>query len=166
MRSIASIKELVARCAFPGFTFEVIVDGAHAYLQVVCPDGKDTATGKPMAWKGRKWQLSLHATDTEIVQTAWAAVQRALQHEACELFKFDGAAIFDRHIDVHKLVELRSKAFALDGRERPSLISASALNWLAPTAEQLAERDAAVAYWTRPENRTEAQRLGLITEDA
>lgn len=143
MRTIASIRELVARCSFPGFEFLVVFEstgdmtaGDRTYLQVVCQEGKDTATGEPMVWKGRKWLISQHSTDTEIVQTVWAAVQRALAHEACELFKFDGAAIYDRHLDVHKLVELRTQALALDGRERPSLTSAKALNWVTAVPEE------------------------------
>jgi hypothetical protein len=126
MRDLASIEVLVARCRYPDFTFKVVAQDADVWLQVVC-DGQDTSTGEPMQWKGRKWKLSYHMTDTEIVQTAWAAVQRALIHEASELFRFDGVAIFDRHLSVHRLVELGRRDDALDGREPPEVTEVTPL---------------------------------------
>lgn len=120
-RTTGEIERIVKRCSFPGFDFDVGIHdpsqwNSPFYLQVVCKDGVDTATGEPASWKGRKWQLSHWMTDTEIVQTAWLAVQRALMHEACELFRFDDVAIYDRHLSVHKLVELASASDAQDGR--------------------------------------------------
>lgn len=118
-RTLASIREVVAACEYPGFEFKVATHPGtdKPYLQVVCPDGTDTKTGEPAAWKGRKWDLSYFATDTEIVHTAWAATQRALMHEASELFKFRTAAIFDRHISVQKLVDVVLGEDAHDTRE-------------------------------------------------
>ena len=54
----------------------------------------------------RKWQLSEWMTPTEIVQTCWAAVQRAELHEAAENFKFKGRDIFNNHINVEALVRI------------------------------------------------------------
>ena len=116
-KSLAELETLVARCRYPGFTFKVAGEIADPWFQIVCPDGVDTTTGEPVAWKGRKWKLSQWMTDTEVVQSVWAAVQRALLHEASELFKFDGAAIYDRHVSVHRLVDLRQRDDALDGRD-------------------------------------------------
>lgn len=116
-----SIRSVVARCTYPGFNFLVGEDdagkyGVLPYLQIECPEGFDTTTGEPMSWRGRKWKLSFYMTDTELVNTVWAAVQRALLHEACELFKFREVAIFDRHINVHRLVELASGGGSIDAR--------------------------------------------------
>jgi len=132
MRTLESIRSVVELIDYPGYVFNVHVDNAFStggedspgrpWLQITCPEGENTVTGEPMAWKGRKWFLSYHMTDTEIVQTAWAAVQRALMHEASELFKFQDHAIFDRHLDVYLLAEL-CNAYgddALDGREPPA----------------------------------------------
>lgn len=121
MKTLADIREIVARCAYPGFEFKVDADGdieqLYPWCQIVCHEGVDTTTGQPASWTGRKWKLSFHMTDTEIVHSVWAAVQRALLHEAAELFKFDEAAIFDRHIDVHRLAYLiNSHANVLDER--------------------------------------------------
>jgi hypothetical protein len=103
---------LVQRCTYPGLWIRVRVEGCPPcnlkglYLQVECPNGTCTRTGQPAPWKGRKWRLSEHMTDGEVVATAFKAIITALEHEARELFKFDGQPVFDSHIDIHKLVAL------------------------------------------------------------
>lgn len=116
-KTLAELEVMVARCRYPGFEFKVSGTIDEPWCQIVCPEGIDTATGAPMAWKGRKWKLSKWMTDTEIVQTLWAAVQRAILHEASELFRFDGQAIYDRHLSVHRLADLCRRDDALDGRD-------------------------------------------------
>lgn len=125
-QTLASLKALVAQIAYPGFTLKIGLDGDRAdpagcypWLQVICPDGINTETGEPFPWKSRKWKLSYWMTDTEVVQTAWAMVERALIHEASELFTFKGQPIFDRHINVHELAELRARPDIMDGRDEP-----------------------------------------------
>ncbi|UTC29674.1 hypothetical protein BAJUN_00440 [Bajunvirus bajun] len=123
-RSWEEIYDTLAKVTYPGFEFLLVNVGAAkpeddtAFLQIRCPEGTDTMTGAPMDWKGRKWQMSRWMTDTEIVQTAWAAVERALMHEAAELFRFKDQPIFDRHFNVHMLAELRAggDAVVLDDR--------------------------------------------------
>lgn len=85
-------------------------------LRVGDPNATDNVTGVPMAWKGRKWLLSEHMTDGEIVQTAFLATLTAIEHEIRETFTYCGAAIFDPHYDIHKLVELRQRPDALKER--------------------------------------------------
>ena len=87
------------------------------YLQVVVKNGIDNVTGEPMTWKGRKWQLSYHMTETEIVRTAFFAVQKAVEHETSEQFKYKGVAPYDPHIKIGDLVALAEKN-DLDGREQ------------------------------------------------
>ena len=72
---------------------QVCQDGNRQYLQV--SDGK---------WTGRKWMLSPHMTDGEVVQTTLAAVLAWYEHEARETFKFRGAAIFNPHLSLDALI--------------------------------------------------------------
>lgn len=119
-RDIDAIRAVIQECVYPGFEWIVHQQGYALWFQIRCPDGADTMTGEPMDWKGRKWLLSLHMTDTEIVQTVWAAVRRALLHEAAELFRYRGQPIFDRHINVNMLADLRAhEPDILDGRPDP-----------------------------------------------
>lgn len=85
--------------------------------QVSEPNGKCNVTGEPMSWNGRKWRLSQHMTDSEIVQTMLKAVLTAQEHEAREGFLYRGKAIFDPHYDVDLLWELRARDDALSERE-------------------------------------------------
>lgn len=75
------------------------------YLQIKF-DAADNFSGEVEKQHCRKWQLSEWMTPTEVVQTAWAAVQRAEMHEAAENFKFKGYDVFNNHINVKALAEL------------------------------------------------------------
>lgn len=91
-------------------------DRGHFYLQVEADDGVCNVSGKPVTWKGRKWLLSPHMTDSEIVQTALKAVLTAAEHEIREQFLFQDKAIFDPHYDLLGLVRLRDSEDALQER--------------------------------------------------
>jgi hypothetical protein len=47
--------------------------------------------------RGRKWLLSTHMMDEEVVQTALMAVLAFEEHEAREAFLFDGKRLFSPH---------------------------------------------------------------------
>lgn len=102
-------RKVVGRCEFPGWTLEVRLNGDHAvdggYLTVGDPNGVCNVTGQPLPWRGRKWRLSIHMTDGEIVQTAFLAIMTALEHEARESFKFLGVAVMEPHRDIYAVVE-------------------------------------------------------------
>lgn len=106
---------------FPGLGFHVSWDlgqlGPMPYLQVTCVEGTCNVTGKPMGWQGRKWRLSPHMTDGEVVQTAFMAVMAANEHETREKFTYRGVSVFDPHYDIEKLVELRKQPDALKERD-------------------------------------------------
>lgn len=63
----------------------------------------DVTTGKPYIAHGRKWLLNEHMVKSELVATALKAVLAAEEHEARELFKYKGKAIYNPHIDVEML---------------------------------------------------------------
>lgn len=100
--------------SYPGIRFLLNMDPADCWLQVVCPLGTDNVTGKPEGWKGRKWRLSQHMTDGELVQTAFMAVMAANEHETRERFKFSEVAVFQPHFDIYSL-----RAFAQSPRGQP-----------------------------------------------
>jgi len=108
-----------------GWQIKVALDGPRPYLQVHDPAGVCNVTGTPLPWAGRKWFLSPHMTRTEIVQTAFKAVSTALEHEMREGFLFRGESVFDPHLDVDTLVEMRRKV-PLDARPTTDRQSAAA----------------------------------------
>lgn len=112
MKDVDQIAALVALCEYPGFSFGLVVEEGMLFLRVSA-SGPCSSTGEPITWRGRKWRLSPHMTDGEVVQTAWLATLTAIEHEARENFRFRGVSVFDPHYDIHKLVELRRRPGAI-----------------------------------------------------
>lgn len=52
---------------------------------------------------GRKWYISAHMTEAEVLQTALLAVLTANEHEVRETFLVDGRAIFGPHFSIDAL---------------------------------------------------------------
>lgn len=65
----------------------------------------DSMTGSYGWGKGRKWHLSPHATESEIVLTCLKAAITNAAHEVREAFEYRGARLFQPHQDVNALVE-------------------------------------------------------------
>lgn len=66
----------------------------------------DCHTGEQKRQHGRKWFISQHACISEVVQTAYAAVCRAVLHEVNEQFLYKGQRPFNPHFDLDALVDL------------------------------------------------------------
>jgi hypothetical protein len=116
MKTFDEIKLIVANCEYKPWRIVVRHPTPQIiYLQVYCDDGVCNVTGEKYSWHGRKWYISHHATETEIVNTALKAVLAAEEHEAREKFKYKGVAIYDPHTDVNALIDMHGKA-KLDAR--------------------------------------------------
>lgn len=114
MEGFTRISTLVSQCRFPGLHFEWGTEDGHAFLRVVADADSPYATDSvdpsvTLPWKGRKWRLSRHMVDGEVVQTALTAVLYALEHEARERFTFRGHAVFGPHMDILGLLEVARK---------------------------------------------------------
>lgn len=100
----------------PGWVFHVGKKGEAMFLQIRFMAPNNYRPDQMELQYCRKWQLSEWMTETELVQTAWAAVQRAEMHEASEIFKYKDADIFNTHMNVDLLAELRNDPNALQHR--------------------------------------------------
>lgn len=83
----------------------------HSYLR------HDSITGEMERGYGRKWHISPHATDSEIVLTCLKAAITNAEHEVREDFRFMGKQVFQPHIDVYRL---RDAAQFSDSRPTPT----------------------------------------------
>lgn len=110
------IEKIVGAISFPGLQFETGIKDHQPWLRVRCASQDNRNPSEEMEWTGRKWRLSHHMTDGEIVQTAFLAVMTAQEHETREQFKFCGVSVFDPHYDIYKLVDLRRQSDAILGR--------------------------------------------------
>lgn len=93
------LAQVVSRISYPGLRVVLEHSNHGICLQVQCPDGVCNVTGEPSAWKGRQWPVDLYSSNGEIVRTAFKAIMTALEHEARELFLFQGKAVMDPHED-------------------------------------------------------------------
>lgn len=102
------------RVPYRDWQFEVIAEPEKDIFIKVRFKAADPDTGNEQSWSGRKWVVSIHSTESEIVTTCLKAVLTAEEHEAREQFKFCGKPIFNPHLDVRWMRENASK---LDVRE-------------------------------------------------
>lgn len=105
-------RSVLARVAYEKWRFRVGQDGDRCFLQVRFDAPSNTLGGEPVVQHGRKWFLSPHMTDSEVVGTALKAVLTAVEHEAREKFKYRDRAIFGMHFDIERLVELAGEDHA------------------------------------------------------
>lgn len=93
---------------FPGYSFRVHSYDGKTYLQAEF-HSPCSQTGQVTLQKTRKWLLSVHMTESELIQTAFKCVLTAIEHEAREQFKYKGRAVYGPHFDVAALIELCDK---------------------------------------------------------
>jgi len=78
----------------------------NAWLQwrFNAPDYSGQQVAGSYWWSTRKYQLSVHMTESELVQTAFMAALQGEEHEAREAFRYQNKAPFNPHISVAALL--------------------------------------------------------------
>lgn len=105
MQTLESIKSVVENISFNDWMFRVGTSGDNTpFLQVLFKD-IDRITGVEEIQRCRKWQLSYHMVNSEIVRTAFKAVEQAMLHEVQETFKYKGARVYNPHVDMDMLAD-------------------------------------------------------------
>ena len=102
------LTDILGRLSYRDWAFHVGQDAIALYYLQVIFTAEDTSyrtvvQSERQSWSGRKWRISTHMTDSEIVQTALKAVLTAVEHEAREQFLYRGKAIFGPHLSVDRL---------------------------------------------------------------
>jgi len=80
--------------------------GHTPYLQIKFRSKDNFNPSYEYEQSGRKWMLSYHMTDDEVVSTALLATKQCIEHEIRELFKYKGEPIYRPHYDIQALHEL------------------------------------------------------------
>jgi hypothetical protein len=80
----------------------------NAYLQwrFSAPDYSGQQAAGLRWWTTRKYNISHHMTEGELVQTAFMAALQAEEHEAREAFRYMDKAPFNPHISVAALLSV------------------------------------------------------------
>lgn len=104
MLDLASLHTLTDQIAYRNWTLRCGEDESALWLQWTF-SAPNNYTGQTEIQHGRKWRVSRHATDGEVVQTAFLAVLVAVEHEAREEFTYQGEMLFNTHIDLDAMIE-------------------------------------------------------------
>lgn len=123
MQTIESIKSIVSDISFNDWMFRVgeNSDGTP-FIQVLFKD-TDRISGSVEIQRCRKWQLSYHMVNSEVVRTAFKAVEAAMLHEVQEAFKYKGARVFNPHADLDQLADaMNSKVVGVSLRDETNYI--------------------------------------------
>ncbi len=106
MRTLASIRDVLDEITYKkGWVLQLTLDGNRPILQVIF-EGADSVTGQIEIQKCRKWLLSYHMTNNEIVGTAFKAIQAAEEHETREFFLYKNVRVMNPHFSYDDIAEL------------------------------------------------------------
>jgi hypothetical protein len=99
--------KLLAEVKLPDYTFIVALSRAGVTLRAsyMEPDIYHPTEGEHVQLT-RKWVLSPHMTDSEIVSTAFKCALTSYEHRVREHFTYRGRRIFGPHFDIEDLVLL------------------------------------------------------------
>lgn len=109
---LVRLMTVVSRIQFPGVHVELENKEHGLALRVHCPNGVCAVTGEAAPWEGRAWPVSLSITNGDLVQTAFKAILTAVEHEARELFTFQGERVMDPHRNM-PLIEVYDGEFSV-----------------------------------------------------
>lgn len=116
------VKLLLSRCSLVlfGKAFDIIIkyDQVHnfdldtieprVYIQIGYWD-KCCKTSNEIYWYSRKWYLSEHMVDDEIIKTLYLCFEVAVKHELLEAFKVDKQSLFNPHLDFEELLKVKKE---------------------------------------------------------
>lgn len=100
--TISKVRQTIAAISGSHLSFyvEEIPGGFHLWLAGI---EEDTYTGQPALQEGRRWFISHHCTQSDVVRTAFKAVATWAEHEARESFKYQGVRVFSPHLDLDRM---------------------------------------------------------------
>jgi hypothetical protein len=99
----AFFHSVLERVKYKDWRLHIGSSDGRAYLQWVFT-GLCVKTKRLELQHCRKWFLSEHMTESELVQTAFAAALAAEEHECREFFSYQGCRLFQPHVSVHALM--------------------------------------------------------------
>lgn len=104
---IKRANELLQHIQYAGHSFIVREGHGGVHLQAHYLEADSTIPGSvPVDQFTRKWLLSPHMTDSEIVFTAFKCCLTSAEHRCREAFRFRGEQIMSPHLEVEDLVAI------------------------------------------------------------
>ncbi len=102
MKTRADVQAILDKIRFRDRAFRLLEkgDGFLLQLQYYEPD-VDDPSGTPVLQRARKWYISPWMTETEIVETAFLACLRSMEHVTREHFTYEDERIYSRHLHLN-----------------------------------------------------------------
>lgn len=119
-KTLAEVREIVSQVQFMDRTLHVEErdGGFHLQVQYLELDIDQPDNPEPQLQKARKWYVSAFSTETEIVETAFAACRRSMDHVLKEHFMYKGRRVYSPHFDVNARIRMCDNS-SFDGRIPP-----------------------------------------------
>lgn len=113
MLNYESVSAIVSRITYKAWEFIVLKKGDGFLLQpqFLAWDHTNPKATEPVWQKCRKWYVSSHSCEAEVVRTVYKAIEAAELHELQEHFKFDGQSIFGPHVSPEDLALVLALGF-------------------------------------------------------
>lgn len=106
MKTFDEIKAVIDQIEYKkAWRFNLYVDGNRPILQVIFM-GEDALTGKLEEQKCRKWLLSYHMCNNELITTAYKAILAAEEHEVREFFTYKNVRVMNPHFSFDDIARL------------------------------------------------------------
>lgn len=104
--TLERVRAIAAQIAFRDWELRTGFMGDGFFLQwrFLEADNTNAADPTPQLQGCRKWYVSAHATESEVINTAYAAVQMAMSHEVMEQFTVGGKVLYNPHQSVQALL--------------------------------------------------------------
>lgn len=118
IENLAHLDAIVGQIEYPLREFRAGLMGDGYFVQVTYEE-PDVMTGVVEPQHGRKWYVSKHATESEVIQTCLKAALTSAEHQVREHFLVDGVAPFAPHFDVEDLVRL-AREHGMAGARTPA----------------------------------------------
>ncbi len=106
-KSRDEIQAVVDAVHAEGRTFRLLEKGDGYLLQCTYLE-RDVESNVVRDQHSRKWYVSKHMTETEIVETAWACYQRSVIHQAAEHFTYRGRRVYSPHFKIEDRLRIEN----------------------------------------------------------
>lgn len=115
---IDEMSEIISQIKYKSdWKFRLITKGDGFLFQITFMEKDLTSESEDLEMQFcRKWYISPYSTVSEVISTAYKAVQAAELHEIGERFKYRGKMIFNPHMNYDELVH-NIDAIGIDVRE-------------------------------------------------
>lgn len=111
-KQLERVRQIASKISYQHYRLRVERDNKNAngriFIQWIY-DEECVITGEMKEWHCRKWYLSDHMLESEIVKTAFAGAIASAEHQCREKFRYQDVRIFNPHISLEAMMEMATR---------------------------------------------------------